>query len=151
MAFMQGRKRSDGHQGMKDLETQLYYIGLFLLMLGGLLGALYYFVFRSLLPQIPCFFSSVLGIYCPGCGGTRAFIALLHGHFLMSFWYHPLVLYMVLIGGGFMLTQTLHRIGIKWIRGWKFHLWYLYGAIGVVGCNFLIKNALRLIWGITIE
>ena len=75
--------------------------------------------------------------------------ALLHGHFLLSVWYHPLVLYSVVIAGGFMITQSLNRFGFQWIRGWRFHPWYLYGAVILIGCNFLIKNMLRLVWGIT--
>ncbi len=134
----------------KELEDQLFEIGLVFLAAGSGLGALYYFFLRGWLPEIPCFFLSVLGIYCPGCGGTRAVIALFQGRFLLSLWYHPLVLYFVIIAGGFMITQGLHRLGIKRIQGWKFHSWYLYAAVALIGCNFLIKNMLRLIWGITI-
>lgn len=135
----------------KELETELFHIGLVFLALGILAGILYFSVLRYILPQFPCFLSSVVGIYCPGCGGTRAVTALMQGHILLSIWYHPLVLYMVVIGGGFMVTQGLHRLGIKRIHGWKFHPWYLYGAVFVIGCNFLIKNALRLLWGVTIQ
>ncbi len=130
------------------LETELFHIGLILLAAGGGLWVMYYFLFRRFLPEIPCFFSEFLGIYCPGCGGTRAFNALFHGRFLLALWYHPLVPYMILVGGGFMLTQGLNRIGIRQVRGWRFHHWYLYGAIALVVCNLLVKNVLRLIWGI---
>jgi len=132
-----------------DLETELFHIGLIFLAAGAAVWALYYFWLQKLLPEVPCFFSSVLGIYCPGCGGTRAASALARGRFLLSVWYHPLVPYMAVVGGGFMVTQGLSRLGIKYIKGWKFHNWYLYGAIILLGCNFLIKNLLRLVWGIT--
>ena len=39
-----------------------------------------------------CFFRYTLGMFCPGCGGTRAFDYMLYGHFLKSFFYHPIVL-----------------------------------------------------------
>ena len=39
-----------------------------------------------------CYFRTHLGIYCPGCGGTRAFLALVHGHFLQSLKYNPITL-----------------------------------------------------------
>ena len=124
--------------------------GLISLAAGAALWALYYLWLRRFIPRIPCFFSNVLGIYCPGCGGTRAVYALLHGRLLKAVWCHPLVPYGAVIYGGFMLTQGLHRLGVKCIKPWKFHNWYLYGAMAILVCNFLVKNLLRLVWGVTI-
>lgn len=135
-------------EGKRELETELFYIGLVLLAAGIGFGALYCFVLRGRLPWVPCFFSSVLGVYCPGCGGTRAVLALLEGKLLLSLWYHPLVPYLAVTGGGFMLTQGLDRLGVRCIRGWRFHYWYLYGAAAIIVCNFLVKNVLRLVWGV---
>lgn len=131
-----------------ELETELFYIGLVCLAAGICGGIVYFYVFRDILPVFPCFFSSILGIYCPGCGGTRSFTALLHGQLLLALWYHPLVPYMTILGGGFMMTQGLRRLGVKCVKGWKFHNWYLYGAIILLILNFLVKNLLRLRWGI---
>ena len=81
----------------KTLEEQLYFAGWFLLI-GGIAGIFVYFQF--IMPKLsvfPCFFYHVLGIYCPGCGGTRAIGALLQGKPLLSFWYHPLVPYTVVL------------------------------------------------------
>lgn len=133
----------------RDLETELFHIGLILLTAGSGIWVLYQYLFGEYLPEIPCFFSEVLGIYCPGCGGTRAFRALAEGRFLQALWFHPLVPYGVLIVGGFMVTQGLHRIGFRFVRGWKFHNWYLYVAVALIVFNFVIKNVLRLLWGIT--
>lgn len=137
-------------QKKKSGEDEVFLIGFISLTAGAAACALYYFWLWQFLPRIPCFFSNVLGFYCPGCGGTRAVFALARGEFMKAVWYHPLVPYGAVIGGGFMLTQGLHRLGVKCIRPWKFHNWYLYGAMVVLVCNFLIKNLLRLIWGITI-
>ena len=41
----------------------------------------------------PCLFHLFTGYYCPGCGGTRAAAALVHGRLLQSFVYHPVVPY----------------------------------------------------------
>lgn len=131
-----------------DLETELFHIGLVVTAAGIAVGALYYFLLRDSLPGVPCIMSTVIGLYCPGCGGTRALDALVHGRILLAVWYHPLIPYAAVIMGGFMLTQGLHRLGLKRIRGWRFHNWYLYGAIVIVAVNFLIKNLLRLVWGI---
>lgn len=132
----------------RKLETDLFHIGLVMLVCGMVLWAAYDFVLSDLLPQFPCVLYTLFGIYCPGCGGTRAFRALLRGRFLLSLWYHPLVPYMAAVGGGFLVTQSLHRMGLKCVKGWKFRSWYLYGAIFVVICNFLVKNALLLFCGI---
>jgi Protein of unknown function (DUF2752) len=32
----------------------------------------------------PCLFHALTGLYCPGCGGTRAVYQLLHGHVLLA-------------------------------------------------------------------
>lgn len=44
--------------------------------------------------RMPCLFQMMTGLYCPGCGGTRAVRALLSGHPVLSFLYHPVVPYM---------------------------------------------------------
>ena len=132
------------------LEDSLFKIGLFVLAVCCVAVSLYFGIILRKFEMPPCVLNTYLRIYCPGCGGTRAVDALLHGHILMSVWCHPIVLYTVIVFGGFMLTQSLERLGVRHIRGWKFHNWHLYGAVVIVVCNFLIKNLLRWIWGITI-
>lgn len=126
------------------LEEQLYKLGLVFLAVGCLLLFVYFKIIHPKGASFYCITWSVLGIYCPGCGGTRAVEALLQGHFLQSLWYHPLVLYSVVLFGGFMLTQTLERLHFSRIKGLKFHNWYLFGALGLVIVNWVIKNILLL-------
>ncbi len=132
-----------------DFETQLYRIGLAAILFGGIAGWIY---LRVIVPRFspPCALYRITGIYCPGCGGTRAVEALLHGHPLLSLWLHPLVLYTLVIFGGFMLTQTLARLRLGHIRGWKFHNWYLWGALGILTVNWLLKNILLVRFGIAL-
>lgn len=130
------------------LEDELFQIGIAALVAVLMLAVLYLCLLRRILPPIPCFFTTVFGIYCPGCGGTRALIAMLHGHFLKALWYHPLIPYMAVIYLGFMLTQGLSRLGFKRIRPWKFHYWYLWGGLVLLIANFILKNVLRLGFGI---
>ena len=132
----------------RKLETELFYIGLIFLAAGAGIWAVYHFALGGMVPRMPCFFDKVLGIYCPGCGGTRALTALVHGRLLEALWYHPLIPYLAVVGGGFMLTQGLERLGIRQVRGWRYHAWYLYAAIGLIVLNFIVKNVLRLFWGI---
>lgn len=136
-------------EGKNDLETELFHLGLIFAAVGAGIGLLYRLLLQGRMPQLPCLMSTVMGLYCPGCGGTRAVTALLRGQIFLAAWYHPLIPYSAVIMGGFMVTQGLHRLGLKRIKGWKFHNWYLYVAIVILVVNFVIKNMLRLIWGIT--
>lgn len=130
------------------LETELFHVGLILLAAGGGIAVLYSFLPERFPLEVPCLFSSFLGIYCPGCGGTRAAAALFRGQIFLALWYHPLVPYMAFLGGGFMATQALGRMGTGRVKGWRFHNWYLHGAIILIAFNFILKNVLKLLWGI---
>jgi len=39
----------------------------------------------------PCLFHVVTGLYCPGCGSTRALHQLLHGNLVAAFRFNPLM------------------------------------------------------------
>lgn len=96
-----------------------------------------------------CALWTFLGVYCPGCGGTRSVDALLHGRMLQSLWYHPLVPYCVALYLTFMLTWTaakLHLFGIR--KGLKFRVGYLYAMLVIIGVNFILKNVLKFCFGI---
>jgi hypothetical protein len=130
------------------VEDELYRVGLIMLPFG-LLGAIG--VVKILVPNLPsveCLFWKFFGIYCPGCGGTRAVIALLHGKFLLSAWYHPLVMYVVVMYGLFMLSHTLEKIHFPAIKGMKFRTGIMYGALVVLALNFVLKNVLKFCFGI---
>lgn len=97
----------------------------------------------------PCMFHLLTGYYCPGCGGTRAVRFLLQGRILSSFWYHPIVLYVVVIGGWFMLSQTIERMSRGRIRiGMHFREIYMWVALGIIIVNFVIKNLALIICNI---
>ena len=50
-----------------------------------------------------CLFHQLTGLNCPGCGATRAFYALLHGHFLAAL--HDNVLFVFALG--FLGVKTI--------------------------------------------
>ena len=58
--------------------------------------------------RIPCLFQLMTGLYCPGCGGTRAVKALLAGHPVLSFLYHPLVLCTAVTAAVFAVSWGLY-------------------------------------------
>lgn len=97
----------------------------------------------------PCVLHSRTGLYCPGCGGTRAVIALLHGHILASLYYHPIVVYTAIVGGWFMISQTIQRFSQGKLRiGMHYRDIYLWLALAIVVINCLVKNLVLILGGV---
>ena len=96
-----------------------------------------------------CSFYVGTGYYCPGCGGTRAVVALFHGEILRSLFYHPVVLYSALVAGWFMVTQTIERLSRgKWKVAMHFRMIYVYIFLALLAVNFIWKNGYLLFTGI---
>lgn len=138
---------------MKRLEDKLYILGICVPCVG-FLG----FVLWKWLPVsvrgfflVPCVFHAVTGLYCPGCGGTRAAEVLVQGEFLRSFLYHPIVIYTAGLYVWFMVSHTVeyllgHRVRI----GLKYRNWYLYAALVIVVINLAVKNVVLTAFGFDI-
>ena len=92
----------------------------------------------------PCLILSLTGWYCPGCGGTRAFLALIKGDIAASLRYHPAVLYLAVFGIVFMGWELLHYLSQGRIRRFHYRAVYGYGAAALFILNFIIKNAAQL-------
>jgi len=59
---------------------------------------------------IPCVFHLATGLYCPGCGITRAALSLLHGQLAPAFRYNPLVFTLApMYAIYWLLTRQQHR------------------------------------------
>lgn len=131
-------------------ETALFYVGWALLAITGVIWVLlrlFPIPFQKLL--LPCAVKTLLGIYCPGCGGTRAVSALLHGDFLTSFLCHPLVPYTAAVGGWFLISQTIERLTRHRLKvGMKYRDGYVWAALVIVAVNFVVKNLLLIFWHI---
>lgn len=121
------------------LEKGMYLLGILSLILGIPFLILFHREMQNeTLPA--CYILEYLGFYCPGCGGSRAVKALLDGKFLLSLYYHPVVIYTAAIYLVFMASQTLHIISHGKVKGIRFHYWFLYGALVIIIINFLVKN-----------
>ena len=95
--------------------------------------------------RVPCLFHEWTGLYCPGCGGTRAIKALLSGHPVLSFLYHPLIPYCAVIAAVFAVSYAIY-----WkTKNPKFRLYlentYVYIGIGIIVINFIVKNYFLLV------
>ena len=89
----------------------LYYCGIVL----PLAGILFLALLRLLkIPLnhilLPCIFHKLTGLYCPGCGGTRAVYWLLKGNVAYSLHYHSIVLYGAVLYVWYMLSNTVQYV-----------------------------------------
>lgn len=86
-----------------DSDAVVYCIGLVSVFL---VAAVYFIIRMShIIPDTGCAFRRITGLYCPGCGGTRSFVYLIHGHIIKSLAYHPFVPYVFTIA----IIFTFHR------------------------------------------
>ena len=89
------RWQSNNIRSTKSMVTLLMvnHVNLARLFLIGLgIIAIYFFVVKKTPEEvslIPCVFHSVTDIPCPGCGMTRACIALSQANFVAAWYYHP--------------------------------------------------------------
>ena len=90
-----------------------------------------------------CVFLSVMGFYCPGCGGSRSLNALLEFRLLKSFIYYPPILITSLI---LLYTDTRILISIlkneEKIRGVNYRIFIII-PVSIIA-QFVIKNLLLL-------
>lgn len=61
-----------------------------------------------------CIIHRLAGLYCPGCGMTRACFALFSGHFLRSLAYHVIPVCAVAIYLIYMAYLIRLRVSLKW-------------------------------------
>lgn len=135
-----------GIPNIRRLSVRCFYIGLFLGILA-LSAVIFLWLtgmdLRELVP--PCAFHSMIGLYCPGCGGTRAVHALLHGRLLESLRYHPVVLYFAAGYIVYMLSHVLDIVSRGRVRGLYFCPYYWYVAIGILLGQCVVKNIFLLL------
>lgn len=88
-----------------------------------------------------CVLFNFTGVYCPGCGGTRAFFALFMGHPLLSLYFHPLILYVMLLFIWYMISNTIEYLSKGKVKiGSHYHHWYVYAALAIIGIHWIRIN-----------
>lgn len=132
-------------QTAKAVEQTLYRLG----MAAALFAAVIVILAKIFPPFAkflgwPCPFRALTGLYCPGCGGTRAFSALLAGHVLESLKWHPFVVYGLGLYVAFMGSWTLNHFTRGHFPGLKYRGWYTWGGVALVIGNWVVKNVLLL-------
>ena len=138
-----GKKSNMDDRERIRLEQNLYMLGFCLFCVGAV-----FLMLQQLLPHglaakwmVPCMFHAVTGLYCPGCGGTRAVAVLVRGQIGASFLYHPIVPYCAVVYLWFMVSHTAERIaGHRWRIGMRYRNAYLWIALGIVVINIAVKD-----------
>ncbi len=101
-------------------------------------------------PLPACWVYENLRLYCPGCGCTRAFTALLRGDILRSLRYNAGVFYFAAGAAVYLVSQTVQRISRGRIRcGIRYRNVYLYLGLGILVLNAVVWNILWHAYGIT--
>ncbi len=100
------------------------------------------------LPKYPCAFLTITHMYCPGCGGSRALLAILKLNVLKSLLYNPAVV----VGAVLLIYYEAGAI-ITLIRNdGRYHFytkpWPVYVYIVFVIVYFIIRNILYAGFGI---
>lgn len=100
-----------------------------------------------------CVFHKLTGLYCPGCGGTRAVKSLLHGNVVASFLYHPFVVYSVVAAIFILAHYAVYKVRLrtsdnKSVMTYDFPEWVLWGSLVVIGINFIVKNVALIAFGV---
>jgi len=86
------------------------------LVVGSALTALAYAVDPARVEWLPpCPFHQLTGLWCPGCGGTRAFHQLVHGNFLAALHLNPVAISLLPLAGYFVVRGEWTTVRPIWI------------------------------------
>ena len=97
-----------------------------------------------------CGFRVRYGIYCPGCGGTRALIALLEGDLVQSLRYNPITVLFLLDVFLMTLFGNIRKATKGKYAFIRFRLFCNVGFLIFIIGYFLVRNYLWVIHGIDI-
>ena len=130
----------------KDPDAVVYIIGICIFFITGITALIIkgIAVRYNINILTECLFRHLTGLYCRGCGGTRAFIYLLHGDIPESILYHPLVIYAVMLTLIFYVSQTLRFLTHGRVKGMHLKYFYLYIALFLIVANFIIKKIILM-------
>ena len=135
------------------LEDRLYVLGICVPLVMGAFFGIWKLVPISVrrIFLVPCVFHAVTGLYCPGCGGTRAVVVLFQGDVLRAFLYQPVVVYGAVLYIWFMVSHTVEYLSGHRLRiGLRYRNWYLYAALVIVVINLAVKNIVLTAFGVDV-
>lgn len=98
--------------------------------------------------MLECLFKVKYGLYCPGCGGTRSVIALLHGNLMRSLYLNPLPAMLILDVISLFMCYIYERVTKKKYSTATFRLVFNIGILFVVIAFTIVRNVLLVSYGI---
>lgn len=102
----------------------------------------------DIVPSFPCIVHDVFRIYCPGCGGTRALFALLHGDVWESLKCNPAVIFGIILVGYYEIAFIITFIKRNGKRYYYPKGTFVYLYLIMIGIFSVIRNALVYTRGI---
>lgn len=148
---MQKYKNSPEYQNWKNKGSVIWYIGwlLFgLMFLVYITDSIYPVFFEKHGPGCPTW--TYAGIYCTGCGCTRALLKLVHGQVWESIYYNCLIVYVVMYFIVYQTSGLLYVLSRGKIKYWNFQTVYVFIGLGLAVLQAVMKNILlyryHIIW-----
>lgn len=102
--------------------------------------------FKLLFPD--CMFKSVLHIYCPGCGGTRAILSFFKLRIIDAFFYNPFVSCIVICISFFYIKIGILLIKNKGTAEYDINLIWLWSTLIFLLIFFVVRNLLLIFAGV---
>lgn len=129
-----------------EKKTDYNYLIVLIVFIIVIIGILIYFKYLSEFIKIPqCTIFTKTGIYCPGCGGTRAVYSLYKGNILKSLYYNPIVLYIIVILFWYIITEGISKILNKKNKlVFKDTRKYIWIGFYLILINWIIKIAMQI-------
>lgn len=98
--------------------------------------------------MIPCYFKDTFKLYCPGCGSSRALVALFRLDFLRAVIFSPglVTLLLIVIYADLLLLMTAVKNDASYILSFRFSAVVI--LIVAIVLSFVLKNLLLYGFGI---
>ncbi|MBO4327280.1 MAG: DUF2752 domain-containing protein [Clostridia bacterium] len=98
------------------------------------------------LTKLKCTFHEITGLYCPGCGGTRSLLRLLHLDIIGSILLHPVPVYLAALCINYVVRFIFaylvpEKCPIR-LKPPKIRLLYAIIFFGLFMTNFIVRNIL---------